>query len=47
VDFAMVFAAADSVGAAEWYVVEQEEYSHAPIESVRLCFEQMKEWGRA
>jgi len=47
VDFAKVFAAADSVGAAEWYVVEQEEYSHAPIESVRLCFEQMKEWGRA
>ena len=47
VDFAAVFEAADSVGAAEWFIVEQEEYSHAPIKSVRLCFEQMKAWGRA
>ena len=47
VDFADVFAAADSVGAAEWYIVEQEEYSHAPIKSVRLCLEQMRAWGRA
>lgn len=47
VDFAEVFAAADSVGAVEWFIVEQEEYSHAPMKSVRLCFEQMKAWGRA
>ncbi len=47
VDFAAVFEAADSVGAVEWLIVEQEEYSHAPIKSVRLCFEQMKAWGRA
>jgi sugar phosphate isomerase/epimerase len=47
VDFEQVFAATDSVGAVEWYVVEQEEYSHAPITSVRLCYEQMKTWGRA
>ena len=47
VDFGQVFAAADSVGAVEWYIVEQEEYSHAPIVSVRKCFEQMKSWGRA
>jgi|CZKI01.1.fsa_nt_gi sugar phosphate isomerase/epimerase len=47
VDFAKVFAATDSVGAAEWFIIEQEEYSHAPMESVRLCFEQMRSWGRA
>jgi sugar phosphate isomerase/epimerase len=47
VDFGEVFAATDSVGAAEWFIIEQEEYSHAPIKSVRLCYEQMKEWGRA
>jgi sugar phosphate isomerase/epimerase len=46
VDFDEVFAAVDSVGAAEWYVVEQEAYNHAPLESVRLCLEQLKAWGR-
>jgi sugar phosphate isomerase/epimerase len=47
VDFADVFAATDSVGATEWFIVEQEEYSHAPMESVRICLEQMRKWGRA
>ncbi len=47
VDFSKVFDATDSVGAVEWFIIEQEEYSHAPIKSVRLCFEQMKAWGRA
>jgi sugar phosphate isomerase/epimerase len=47
VDFDEIFAATDSVGAVEWFIVEQEEYSHAPIKSVRLCHEQMKAWGRA
>jgi sugar phosphate isomerase/epimerase len=47
VNFDEIFAATDSVGAAEWFIVEQEEYSHVPIKSVRLCHEQMKAWGRA
>jgi sugar phosphate isomerase/epimerase len=47
VEFEKVFDATDSVGAVEWFIIEQEEYSHAPIKSVRLCFEQMKAWGRA
>lgn len=46
VDFAAVFAAIDSVGAAEWLIVEQEAYNHAPLESVRLCLEQLKSWNR-
>lgn len=47
VDFAQVFAATDSVGAVEWFIVEQEAYSHAPMKSVALCLEQMRAWGRA
>jgi len=47
VNFDEVFAASDSVGAVEWFIVEQEEYSHAPMKSVRLCLEQMRAWGRA
>ncbi|MEO6876671.1 MAG: sugar phosphate isomerase/epimerase [Opitutaceae bacterium] len=47
VDFPKVFAAAESIGAVEWYVVEQEWYNHAPMESVRLCYEQLKAWGKA
>jgi sugar phosphate isomerase/epimerase len=47
VDFKPVFAAIDEIGAAEWLVVEQEAYNHEPLESVRLCFEQLQAWGRA
>ncbi|MEO5959615.1 MAG: sugar phosphate isomerase/epimerase, partial [Opitutaceae bacterium] len=46
VDFQKVFAAVDQIGAVEWYVVEQESYNHAPLESVRLCYEQLKAWGK-
>ena len=47
VRFDDVFAASDSVGAAEWFIIEQEDYNHAPIRSVGICYEQMKAWGRA
>ena len=47
VDFAAVFSALDSIGATEWLVVEQDDYNHPPLESVRLCLEQLKAWGRA
>lgn len=46
VDFAKVFSAIDQVGAVEWLIVEQEAYNHVPMESIRLCFEQLKKWGR-
>lgn len=46
VNFAEVFAAAEAVGAVEWYVVEQEEYTRSPLESVRACFEQLRAWGK-
>ncbi|RRJ94750.1 sugar phosphate isomerase/epimerase [Opitutaceae bacterium TAV4] len=47
VNFQEVFTAAESIGSVEWYVVEVERYNHAPLESVRLSFEQLKKWGKA
>ena len=46
VNFAPIFAMVESLAAAEWYVVEQEQYNHAPLASVRLCFEQLQRWGK-
>lgn len=46
VRFAEIFSAADEISAVEWYVVEQEQYNHAPLESVRRCFEQLRAWGK-
>lgn len=47
VNFAEIFTTVEQIGATEWYVVEQERYTHAPLESVRLSFEQLKRWGKA
>jgi len=47
VNYPEVLAAADTIGAVEWQIVEQEAYSYAPMESVRLDFEQLRTWGRA
>lgn len=47
VDFPAVFTAMDSIGSVEWQVVEVEQYNHAPLDSVRLSFAQLKTWGRA
>ena len=46
VDFAAVFAAAEATGTLEWYVVEVEQYSYAPLESVRRSLAQLRQWGR-
>lgn len=46
VDFTAVFAAVESIGAAEWYIVEQEKYNHSPLTSVRHCFDQLRRWGK-
>lgn len=47
VDFKAIMEVSEAVGACEYYIVEQEEYNFAPVESVRLCFEQLKAWDRA
>jgi sugar phosphate isomerase/epimerase len=46
VNFPPIFETVESIGAAEWYVVEQEKYNHPPLTAVRLCFEQLKKWGK-
>ncbi len=46
VNFADVFKAVEAIGAVDWYVVEVEQYNHAPMESVRLSREQLRQWGR-
>lgn len=47
VSFPPIFATVEALGAVEWYIVEQEKYNHAPLASVKLCFEQLKRWGKA
>lgn len=47
VDFTKVFAAAESTGAVEWYIVEVEKYNFDPLESCRRSFNQLRTWGRA
>lgn len=47
VDFGAVFAAAEEIGAVEWYVVEQEEWDENSVLSSCLSLEQMRAWGKA
>ena len=47
VDFAKVFAAAESISAVEWYIVEVEQYNFDPLESCRRSIQQLRTWGRA
>ncbi|MDX2185519.1 MAG: sugar phosphate isomerase/epimerase [Opitutaceae bacterium] len=46
VDFPTLFTLLDQMPWLEWHVFEQENYSHAPLESVRQSFEQLRKWGR-
>lgn len=41
-----VFEACESVGGTRWYIVEQEAYAGAPLDSVRRCFENLKKMGK-
>jgi sugar phosphate isomerase/epimerase len=47
VNFPEVFAAIDSVGAAEWLIVEVETYTLKPLDSVRQSLDQLRKWDRA
>ncbi|MFQ3611880.1 MAG: TIM barrel protein [Fimbriimonadales bacterium] len=40
------FTACETVGGTEWYIVEQETYAHTPLETIRLCFEAMRRFGK-
>ena len=43
-----IFAACESVGGTEWYIVEQESYKNrTPLEAVKQCMDYMKKVGKA
>jgi len=43
-----VFAACETVGGTEWYIVEQESYKNrTPLEAVEQCMQYMKKVGKA
>ena len=47
IDFAPIFEAAEEAG-TEYYVVEQDQtFKHAPLESVRISFNNLKKMGMA
>ena len=46
VPWAEFFEACETVGGTEWYIVEQETYAHPPLETIRLCFEAMRQMGK-
>lgn len=46
VDWQKVFQLCETVGATQWYIVEQESYAFAPMECVRKCRENLRKMGR-
>jgi sugar phosphate isomerase/epimerase len=41
-----LFDACERVGGTEWYIIEQETYSHPPLECIRICRENLRRLGR-
>jgi sugar phosphate isomerase/epimerase len=41
-----LFQACETVGATQWYIVEQESYAFPPLECVRKCLENVRKMGR-
>ncbi len=46
VDWERVFRICESVGATEWYIVEQEAYDGQPLDSVRKCIRNLRKMGK-
>ncbi len=46
VKWAEIFELCETVGATEWYVVEQESYAHPPMECVKTCLENLRKMGK-
>lgn len=47
VDFPAVFAAVESIGAVQWYIVEQEHFDEPPLVAVGRNLDQLRRWGQA
>lgn len=41
-----IFRLCESVGATEWYIVEQESYAYPPLECVHRCREALRQMGK-
>lgn len=46
VPWSEVFAACETKGGTEWYIVEHEQYSMSPLESVDRCLKNLKAMGK-
>ncbi len=46
VNWGAVYEACETVGATEWYIVEQEEYPLGPLETVKKCLDGVRAMGR-
>lgn len=46
VDWGQVFELCESVGATEWYIVEQESYAYPPLECVDRCLRALRAMGK-
>jgi len=46
VDWSRMFELCESVGATEWYIVEQESYAYEPLKCVELCLKNLREMGK-
>lgn len=45
-DWKEVFRLCETTGDTEWYVVEQESYAGAPLDSVKRCLENLRKIGK-
>jgi sugar phosphate isomerase/epimerase len=45
-DWPALFEACESAGGTQWYIVEQETYPVAPLDSVRRCIENLRKMGK-
>jgi sugar phosphate isomerase/epimerase len=41
-----VFQLCETIGATQWYIVEQESYAGGPLDAVKQCFENLKKMGK-
>jgi sugar phosphate isomerase/epimerase len=46
VRWAEIFKLCETVGGTQWYIVEQESYAGAPLDSVAQCLKNMRKMGR-
>lgn len=46
VKWAEIFELCETIGATEWYIVEQESYAHPPLECVDKCLQNLRNMGK-